>query len=313
MLGMLLVGVSIDLMMIRFGHYYVEGVSYATIQDVLFGRLPGIAFLCLLFILKLALTSLTLGSGASGGIFSPSLFLGATLAAAYGVLLKQLFPSLEISPPAFAVVGMAGIVGGATGAVITSIVMVFEMTRDYYVVVPMTITVAISYGIRKWLCKESIYTMKLARRGHFAPDALQANLHYARRAQEILTGSPAVLSARASLGQSAEALCRAGAPEFYLVDEGGKLAGVLSRERALQALVHSRKDASIAEFADQDFAVMPEDATLFGVIAAMCNRKNAAVLLAVDGKAESVQSVKGLISKENLGGAMIDSVELFMD
>ena len=84
-------------------------------QDVLASVQFPMYFLVLLFAAKLLATSLTLGSGASGGVFSPALFLGATAGGAYGVVLHRIFPSLHISAPAFAVAGMAGVVGGSTG------------------------------------------------------------------------------------------------------------------------------------------------------------------------------------------------------
>jgi chloride channel protein, CIC family len=97
--GMLMVGLMLYVFMSRFGHYYVEGVGYATIQDVLASVQFPLYLLILLFVAKLLATSLTLGSGASGGIFSPALFLGATAGAAYGVVLHRLFPTLDIACP----------------------------------------------------------------------------------------------------------------------------------------------------------------------------------------------------------------------
>jgi len=127
----------------------VQGVGYATIQDVLTSVQFPLYFLILLFVAKLLATSLTLGSGASGGVFSPALFMGATAGGAYGLLLHRLFPGLGVAAPAFAVVGIGGVVGGATGAALAAIVMIFEMTLDYTVIIPLTLTVAISYAIRK--------------------------------------------------------------------------------------------------------------------------------------------------------------------
>ncbi|MGC2422839.1 MAG: chloride channel protein [Nitrospirota bacterium] len=172
MAGMLVVGIMMYAMMVCFKHYYIEGVGYAAIQDVLTGSLSSLYILLLLFALKLLATSLSLGSGGSGGIFSPALFMGATLGGAYGIFLNQVFPRLNISPAAFAVAGMAGIVGGAIGAAVTAIVMIFEMTLDYSVILPMLITVTFSYGVRKILSDESIYTLKIVRRGHRLPEAL---------------------------------------------------------------------------------------------------------------------------------------------
>ena len=155
LLGMLLVGVIIYVLLRTTGHYQVEGVGYAAVQDILSGQLSW--FLLALFGLKLLTTSLTLGSGASGGVFSPALFLGATLGGVYGLAMRQLFPGLAIDPAAFAVAGMAGMVCGSTGAAMAAIVMIFEMTLDYTVIIPMTITVALSHGVRTLLQPESIY------------------------------------------------------------------------------------------------------------------------------------------------------------
>jgi len=173
--GMLIVGLLMYAMMARFGHYYIEGVGYATVQDILRGLQFPFYLLVLLFVLKLFATSVTLGSGASGGVFSPALFLGATAGATYGILLQRFFPSLESSPPAFAVVGMAGVVGGSTGAAMAAIIMIFEMTLNYSVIIPVTLAVAASYAVRRSIIRDSVYTRKLTLRGEAVPEALRAD------------------------------------------------------------------------------------------------------------------------------------------
>ena len=155
-------------------HYYVEGVGYATIMDILEGDLISPLFLLVLVAAKLLVTCLTLGSGASGGVFSPSMFLGATLGGAFGSLLLHFFPDAPMTPAHFAYAGMAGMVGGATGAVLTGIIMVFEMTRDYTVIMPVIVTVAIAAALRHGLSPATIYTMKLIRRGQVVPEGLAA-------------------------------------------------------------------------------------------------------------------------------------------
>jgi len=185
-LGMLLVGSLMFAMMYRFGHYYIQGVGYATIQEILSGVRVPVYLLALLFAAKLLATSLTLGSGASGGVFSPALFLGATSGAAWGVALNHLFPALNISPAAFAIAGMGGVVGGTTGAAMAAIVMIFEMTLDYTVIVPMTLTVAISYAVRRSLMKDSIYTRKLTLRGESVPETMRADVQLSGGAARIM-------------------------------------------------------------------------------------------------------------------------------
>ena len=142
-LGMLLVGILIYALQQRFGHYYVEGVGYATVQAILAGQLSMAGLLVLLFVCKLLATSLSLGSGSSGGIFSPSLFMGATIGGAFAAGLAALHLPLAIDIPSFAMVGMGAMVGGGTGAVMTAVTMIFEMTRDYDIVLPMILAVAV--------------------------------------------------------------------------------------------------------------------------------------------------------------------------
>ena len=197
--AMLLVGVMFYVMLRLFGHYYIEGVGYATVQDLLTGSLSVPLLLLLLFALKMIATSLTLGSGASGGVFSPAFFMGATLGGTCGILLARLFPGLAISPPAFAVAGMAGMVGASTGAAVAAIVMIFEMTRDYRVIIPMTITVALAYGLRTVLSRESIYTLKLVLRGRRVPSALHADLSHVERVKDIMQSAVAALPASSTL------------------------------------------------------------------------------------------------------------------
>jgi chloride channel protein, CIC family len=187
MLGMFIVGIIIYLLMRYAGHYYVQGVGYATIVDVLKIMLTDPWFLLLLCALKLLATSLTLGSGASGGIFSPGLFMGATLGAAVGQTLSGMLPQLAIDPVMFAVAGMAGMLSGTTGAVLTAITMLFEMTRDYNAILPVVLTVTIAYVTRISLSKASIYTLKLLRRGHIVQEGLQAAVISAQQARHVMS------------------------------------------------------------------------------------------------------------------------------
>ena len=192
-------------MLVCFGHYYIEGVGYATIQDILSGSQFSLYLLLLLFFLKLVATSLTLGSGASGGIFSPALFLGATFGSAYGSVLNHIYPALGISPAGFAVAAMGGAIGGTTGAALAGIVMIYEMTMDYRVIIPMTITVALSYGVRRMCIRDSIYTRKLTLRGHNVPEALETNFNLLRRASGIMDKYFVLARGSESIGQFAQA------------------------------------------------------------------------------------------------------------
>ncbi|MBT6207003.1 MAG: hypothetical protein HOI53_03170 [Francisellaceae bacterium] len=171
------------------GHYYVQGVGYATIVDVLTGVLSDPKFLLLLIALKLLATCLTLGSGGSGGIFSPALYIGAASGGVFGMLINNIFPSLDINPVILGIAGMAGMISGTTGAVMTAIVMVVEMTNDMNASLPVLITVASSYFIRKTMSNDSVYTLKLSRRNEVAPEGLQASIAMATHASNMMTNN----------------------------------------------------------------------------------------------------------------------------
>jgi CIC family chloride channel protein len=310
-LGMLGVGVTMYVCLRAFGHYYVEGVGYSLVQDVLSGSLQVWWLLLLLAVLKLAVTITTLGSGASGGIFSPALFMGAALGGAYGVLLERLAPGLGVHPPALAVAGMAGMVGGTIGAAMTAVVMIFEMTLDYNVIIPMTIMVATSYGVRRLLCRESIYTAKLARRGHPIPEALHANVHLMRLAREVMEESFPVLEAEATLEEAAEALAATGERGFLVVAGGGRVREVASADAVLRAVTSEGRGASLAGLTGTRFVVADGGETLFELASRM-RRRGAPVVVVTEGEGEGGQRpVAGLVTRDRIAEVVAGSIDLF--
>ena len=311
--GMLLVGILMYLLLRQTGAYQIEGVGYATIQDVLSGSLNSFWLLLLLFTLKLFATSLTLGSGASGGVFSPALFLGATLGGAYGVFLQHIFPGITISPVAFAVVGMAGIVGGTTGAAITAIVMIFEMTLDYGVIVPMTTTVAIAYGVRKMISNESIYTLKLTRRGHHMPSAMQANIQYMKPARELNHAPIFRLPADMTLPELAIILPSYPAGACFVAMQEKKIAGVVTINTALQSVRRPRQETTIAEIVSQNYAVISADTSVFEILTKIRLDGTEAFLLAPGQHENAADGLQRWISKESIAESLIDAIELFSE
>jgi CIC family chloride channel protein len=224
-LGMLGVGVTMYVVFRLTGRYYVEGVGYAAIEDVLRGSLSLPLLLLVLVGLKLLVTCLTLGSGASGSIFSPSLFMGAMAGGAFGVVVSGLFPGLGVGIPAFAIVGMAAMIAGSTGAVMTAITMLFEMTRDYNVALPVIVAVVVAYLVRKNLSYESIYTLKLLRRNHVVPEGLEAALAAARQARHVMSREFVVVPANAG-PDSWPRPPAADRELLVLVERGGELVDV---------------------------------------------------------------------------------------
>ncbi|UUO04314.1 chloride channel protein [Blastopirellula sp. J2-11] len=197
--GMLIAGILFYVMWRSTGRYYLEGIGYASIMDVLTRELTNPAFLLLLCVLKLFVTFLTLGSGGSGGVFSPALFMGATLGSAFAHFANQTLPGVEIDPVTFALAGMAAGVGASTGAMITAAVMLQEMTDDNNVMMPIIVTTIVACTVRKLLCPASIYTLKLLRRGRIVPEGLQAALDDARHVEDVMEKNYRVVAEHAPL------------------------------------------------------------------------------------------------------------------
>jgi len=310
--AMVLVGVMFYLLMRYSGHYYIEGVGYSTIQDILTGSLPGLPLLALLFVLKLSATSITLGSGGSGGVFSPSLFLGATAGGIYGTILRMVFPALGIRPEAFAVAGMAGMVGGTTGAALTAIVMIFEMTLDYSAIVPIAITVAFSYGVRKALLRESIYTMKLTRRGHIMPDAFRVGFLSLRKAGQVMTRKIVSVPASASLARLRRTAAAHPEAQWILVTERGFVVGVDSRNDIPMSTSEEKYKRGFATRIMRSYSVGIEEETVFDVAARM--RSEGTFVTLVSGTKHSslkAADVLGVLGREHMGDVVDEYVDFY--
>jgi len=142
----------------------VRGVGYETITDVLSGNIL-MTGLMVLLIAKLLATALTLGAGGSGGIFAPALFMGACLGGAYGDLLQRWFPETTASSGAYAMVGMAAVFTAAARAPLTAIMILFELTGNYAIILPVMLASVVATFTAAHFDPESIYTRKLVRRG----------------------------------------------------------------------------------------------------------------------------------------------------
>ena len=319
--GMLLVGVLIFALYRIFGHYFVEGVGYATIQAILTGHLTMVGLLALLFLCKLAATSVSLGSGSSGGIFSPSLFMGATLGAAFAGLISSLLPGVPVNLPAFAMVGMGAMVGSGTGAAMTAVTMIFEMTRDYDIVLPMILAVAAALGIRRLLSRENIYTLKLVRRGHPIPKALHANMFLVRRASEVMDRNFLTAPADLGLGAFLRQPGHGGAMLHVLVTRNERIAGVLRINAGLRQGLAAAVETGVTlgDVARRDFTLVREDDVTFDIIQRLWRRKAVmAIVIRRDGRRDGRHrhaprpgDVLGLITKEHVADAVAASVQVY--
>jgi chloride channel protein, CIC family len=294
MTGMFFLGIILYLMMRYTGAYYVAGVGYSTILDVLNHVITNPFFLLSLCALKMLATGLTLGSGASGGVFSPSLFIGATLGAAYGGLFNTLLPGVHIPVAVFAISGMAALVGGSTGAVLTAIIMTFEQTHDYGVILPIMLAVAISYAVRVKLTNQSIYTLKLYRRGIFLPQGLQAAVSATKRAFDFMEKHFSIIDITKiddwTQQQSGEST-----PQCAIITENNQVVGVVSRE--LNYLI---SDLDASSLIDKSFVFLSEHTTWPSIMREM-QQNNAKVILVTRSKKQTApKDITGIITRHEI-------------
>jgi CIC family chloride channel protein len=312
MLGMLIVGALMYGLFRTLGQYYVDGVGYATVQAVLTGQISAFWLLAIVGVCKALATSVSLGSGSSGGIFSPSLFMGAALGGAFAALLNAAGFPIHLSVPAFAMVGMGAMVGGGTGAVMTAVTMIFEMTLDYTIVMPMIVAVATSIGARRVLCRETIYTLKLVRRGQAIPKARHANMFLVRSAREVMDPDIQVLPMTASFDEYLRQPEHAGRLRYVVVTNKGRIYGVIRVNTGIRrGLEGARTGVCLGDVASRNFTVVREDETAFDVIRRMWHR-NAIMAVVVRGKGVPRGSdVAGVITKEHVADSVADSVKAY--
>ncbi len=208
---------------------HIFGSGFAVIERALLGEVS-FGLLVALLVLKPLATSLTLGSGNSGGVFAPSLFIGAVLGGAFGSLVERLSSGALSGPGVFAVVGMAAVFAGAARAPFTAILIVLEMTNDYRLIVPLMAGVIISTIIAERLHPESIYTLKLARRGIPLRRGRDIDVMEAVHVQEIMVRNPVTVAANLPVTRLPEEFLRTGRHGFAVLDAEGDLCGIVSLE-----------------------------------------------------------------------------------
>jgi len=206
----------------------VFGVGYETIEAVLGGELPAFTLLVTLLITKLILTPLSIGGGFQGGVFAPAMFLGAMLGGAYGLVAARFFPSLDIAPPAFAMVGMAALLTGAVHAPLTAILLLFEMTNDYRIILPLMFAVIVSLLISQRLDRDSVYMKGLARKGIRLERGRDVEVLEGLRVEEVMQTESATLRESDTLITASDLLLRTRHHGLPVVNGAGELVGVIT-------------------------------------------------------------------------------------
>jgi len=206
---------------------YVFGVGYGAVNMSLKNQLPLLLLFSLIFI-KILATSITLGSGASGGIFAPSLFIGAMTGGFFGSLVHELFPLFTANSGAYALVGMGALVAGTTHAPITAILIIFELTGDYGIILPLMLACILSTIISTSLKHGSIYTIKLLRRGIDISEGREQNILRTLCVREIMSDQVMTIPESMHLMDIINTLKIYNVSYLHVVNGKGELTGIIS-------------------------------------------------------------------------------------
>jgi len=239
----------------------VMGVGYEHVGAVLNGGMA-LRLMVLLLVLKLFAVTISYASGNAGGIFGPSLFLGAMLGGAIGTVAHSLFPYHVATPGAYALVGMGTVFAGIVRAPMTSVVMIFEITRDYAVIVPLMISNLVSLFIASRLQKQPIYEALARQDGIHLPTAETRQQEGHR--QVILAMRPAkeILSADMTVQEALELIRSSESTAWPVIDSQG-LIGILSFGKLQQAAAANTEPKRLEELIDGvDFPHLHTDHSL---------------------------------------------------
>jgi len=205
----------------------VFGVGYGTINLSLKNELPFLVLFALIFI-KIVATSITVGSGGSGGIFAPSLFIGAMTGGAFGWAVHHFFPLITGDSGAYALVAMGALVAGTTHAPITAIIILFELTSTYEIILPLMIACMLSTLITTSLKRDSIYTSKLTRSGVEITQGWEQSVLRALKVKDVFNDQVVTVSESADLEDIVEILKAENVSHAHMVESDGNLTGIIS-------------------------------------------------------------------------------------
>ena len=255
-------GLMLGIMGLLFPH--ILGVGYPAIDLCLMQKLSWWV-LFLLAVFKILSTSITIGSGGSGGIFAPSLFLGAMAGGFFGTAVHNIFPEVTASPGAYSIVGMGAVVSGTTHGPLSAILILFEMTGDYKIILPLMIACIVGCLASGQIMKESIYTLKLARRGVNIKAGKEVNVLKSISVKDVMNPEVEAIPEDITLRRLEKRISKSKHNSFPVVNDKGYLTGVLTFLDYHEALFdEDLKDLVVAkEIATTNVVTVSADGNLY--------------------------------------------------
>jgi CIC family chloride channel protein len=245
---------------------HIFGSGFLFLEEVLQGRAPFLLLFILIFLKPLA-TSFTLGSGNSGGVFAPSLFTGAMLGGSFGYLAMHLFPDLTIEIGAYALVGMAAVFSATARAPLTSMLIVFEMSNDYRLILPLMAAGMVASTFAQWLQSDSIYTLKLTKRGIHFEQGRDMDIMQTVQVEEVMNKKPITVHRDQTVADLFAAFQETHLGGFPVLSNNNELYGMVTMqdmERTIQEIERTlhRKDVNLRDLKVWDVAT-PDPVTVF--------------------------------------------------
>jgi CIC family chloride channel protein len=227
-------GILLGLLLLAVPEMY--GVGYPVLQHAVAGHYVILALLGLLAA-KILATSLTMWIGGSGGVFAPSLFMGAMLGSAYGAIVHQLLPGLAAAAGAYGLVGMGAVFAATARAPITALIIIFELTGDYRIILPLMCAIVVATALSNHITKDTIYTLKLRRRG-IDIDAPAPSRMGQITIAEAMGQTPRALTPDEPLQEIVERFATERTDSLPVIDAVGSLTGIIAASDVERAISH---------------------------------------------------------------------------
>ncbi len=250
---------------IGFHYPHLFGVGYGGVEEALLGKIA-ITTLLVLGVLKVIATSITIGSGGSGGVFAPSLFMGAMFGGAFGEIANRLFPNFTAPSGAYALVGMAAVFAGAARAPITAIIILFEMTRDYNIILPLMLAVVLSTIVARRFNHETIYTAKVRRSGVDLRSYEEVDLMRDITVGEAMTLNFPTVPQSMPVNELMYKLSRSGHHGFPVVDEEGRLTGCVTLSDIESRVTGEGEGIKVGDIETKSLIVAYPDQSLYDAL-----------------------------------------------
>jgi CIC family chloride channel protein len=246
----------------------IMGDGYHYIEKVLSGH-GLVSVMLVLILLKIVATAITLGSGGAGGVFAPALFIGAVIGGAFGGIAHELMPTLTANPGAYAAVGIGAFLAASTHAPVTAIFLLFEMTGNYLIIIPIMLSSIIGTVVASKFNHDSIDTVDFTREGIDIHEGMEMAIMKSIKVGAVISEDVDFISEKANINQLL-AIFRMAEQSFYfpVIDETGRMTGIISMQD-VKWILHDetlRMESLVGDVCSRKVLVLTPDDNLYAAM-----------------------------------------------